>query len=171
MKNKITKGIALTLFAILMMACQPKKEEAAPETAAVDTEKIKAEIQAMEDAFAVGLNTGTTDDIVYYAEDAVSYGQNEPPLVGKAAIHDKLRKEAGDGNAKKMKVAFVTNEVHASSDGEQLVELGSYKAADSTGTVLHSGNYMALFKKVDGKYVCTRDMGASDQPKKEESKE
>jgi ketosteroid isomerase-like protein len=170
MKNKITKGIALSIVAIVMMACQPKKEEAATETpAAVDTEQVKAEIQAMEDNFAAGMNSGTTDGIVYYSEDAVSYGHEEAPLVGREAIHAKMKKDSEEGRANGMTVKFTTNEIFASNDGEQVVELGSYKAADSTNTKTYTGNYMALFKKVDGKYVCIRDMGTSDH-KKEEKK-
>ena len=68
------------------------------------------------------------------------------------------------------KISFTANEVYPSSDGNQAVELGSYKVVDSTGTAKSSGNYMALFEKRDGKYICIRDMGASDMPKKEEKK-
>jgi ketosteroid isomerase-like protein len=165
MKNKITNGIAVSIIALLMMACQPKKEEVVLlEKDAVDTEQIKAEIQAMEDRYAEGMNNNTTDDVVYYADDAVSYGQDEPPKVGKAAIHKKMKEDAADAKANNEKIAFITNDIHVSSDGEQVVELGSYKLTTPTNTVLRSGNYMAVFKKIAGKYVCVRDMGVSDAP-------
>lgn len=68
-----------------------------------------------------------------------------------------------------MIVKYVTNEVHVSNDGNQVVELGSYNATDSTNTKSYTGNYMALFEMRDGKYVCTRDISTSDK-KKEEKK-
>jgi hypothetical protein len=34
--------------------------------------------------------------------------------------------------------------------------------ADSTKMM--SGNFMSLFEKRDGKYICIRDMGSSDHP-------
>jgi ketosteroid isomerase-like protein len=166
MKNKFTKGIALSIFAVVMMACQPKKEEAASETAmAADTEQIKKELQTMEDAYAVAMNTGNVDVLEYYAEDAVTYSQNELPKVGRAAIMADLKTSAEKAKAEGMTVKYVTTEVHPSADGNQVVEIGTYRSSDSTNTKVRSGHYMAVYKKVDGKYVCVRDMGSSDQPK------
>lgn len=164
MKNKILKGIALGLTMTLAIACQPKKEEAA--TAVVDKEAIKAELQAMESAFADAMNAGKPETIVYYADDVVSYDQNAAPLQGKKAIDAKLAEQAKN-TAKGNKISYTANEVFPSSDGNQVVEIGSYKVVDSTGTAKYSGNYISLFEKRDGKYVCIRDMGASDMPKEE----
>jgi ketosteroid isomerase-like protein len=168
MKNKMLKGIALAFITAVVIACQPKKEEETAAAPAVDKEAIKAELQTMESAFADALNNGKTDGIVYYADDATSYEQNKPPTVGKAAIDKSIKDEGGMKNGSK--ISFTANEVHPSSDGNQVVELGSYKVVDSTGTSKATGNYMAMFEKRDGKYVCVRDMGASDMPKKEEKK-
>lgn len=166
MKNKIFKAIALGVVTTLIIACNPKKEEAAAEPVAVDKEKIKSELQALETAFADAMNAGKSEGIEYYADDATSYEQNKPPLVGKAAIDAKLAADVKQG-PKGTKVTFTANEVFPSSDGNMVVELGSYKVTDSTDTTKYSGNYMSLFEKRDGKYVCIRDMGASDMPKEE----
>ena len=168
MKNKILKGIALGVITALVIACQPKKEEA---TAAVvvDKEAIKAELQGMESAFADAMNAGKPESIVYYSDDVISYEQNAAPMQGKKAVDAKLADQVKN-TAKGDKISYTANEVFPSSDGIQVVELGSYKVVDSTGAAKHSGNYMALFEKRDGKYVCIRDMGASDMPKKEEKK-
>jgi hypothetical protein len=40
----------------------------------------------------------------------------------------------------------------------------SYTVADSTNIKMMSGNFMSLFEKRDGKYICIRDMGSSDLP-------
>lgn len=163
MKNKIFKGIALGIIVALAIACNPKKEETAAEPAAVDTEQIKAELQTMENDFADAVNSGKPETIVYYAEDATSYAQNKSPLVGKTAI-DKSIKEENDTMTKGSKVTYTVNEVHASNDGNMVVEFGSYKVVDSTDAVKSEGNYMSLFHKKDGKYVCVRDMSASILP-------
>ena len=168
MKNKMFKGIALAVITALVIACQPKKEEVAA-APAVDKEAVKTELQKMESAFADAMNARKADGIVYYADDATSYSQNKPPLVGKDAIYKSVKDEV-DGMEAGAKISFTTNEVYPSNDGNQAVELGSYKVVDSTGTTKASGNYMAMFEKRDGKYVCVRDMGASDMPKKEEKK-
>lgn len=160
MKNKMLKRIALGTIVAFVVACNPKKEEAA---VAVDTEQIKADLQVMETAFADAMNSGKPETIVYYADDATSFSQNKPPLMGKAAI-DKNLVEENATRAKGDKVGYTVNEVHPSKDGEMVVEFGSYKVTDSTDVVKYSGNYMSLFHKVDGKYVCVRDMSSSIMP-------
>ncbi len=167
MKNKMLKGIALGVITALVIACQPKKEETVVATeTVVDKETIKAELQTMETAFADAMNAGKPESIVYYSDDVVSYEQNAAPLAGKKAVDAKLVDQV-KGMGKGHKISYTANEVFPSSDGNQVVELGSYKVVDSTGSKKASGNYMALFEKRDGKYVCIRDMGASDMPKEE----
>ena len=48
--------------------------------------------------------------------------------------------------------------------GHQVIEIGSYVVVDSTSTEKQSGNYMSLFEKRNGKYVCIRDMSSSIMP-------
>jgi len=43
-----------------------------------------------------------------------------------------------------------------------VLEVGYFKVVDSTNTTVNKGNYMSLFVKRNGKYVCLRDMSASD---------
>jgi len=164
MKNKMLKGIALGVITALVIACQPKKEEAAAPV--VDKEAIKAELQTMESAFADAMNAGKPETIVYYSDDVVSYDQNAAPLIGKKAVDAKLADQA-KSMEKGNKISYTANEIFPSSDGNQVVEIGSYKVVDSIGTTKSSGNYMSLFEKRDGKYICIRDMGASDMPKEE----
>ncbi|TBX68750.1 nuclear transport factor 2 family protein [Flavobacterium silvisoli] len=163
MKTKILKGIILTSIMVILIACNAKKEE----KVTVDKDQIKAELQAMETAYADAFNAGKPDDIVYYADDATSFSQNMPPLMGKEAIYTSIKNDIS-GFTKGHKVSFTVKEVFPSNDGEQVVEIGSYKVVDSTVAVVRSGNYISLFVKKDGKYLCIRDMGASDMPKEEE---
>ncbi|MGO8055672.1 hypothetical protein, partial [Rhizobium leguminosarum] len=60
------------------------------------------------------------------------------------------------------KISFKTNEVFVSNDGNMVVEVGHFTVVDSTNTGINKGNYMSLFEKRNGKYVCVRDMSASD---------
>lgn len=166
MKNKILSGITLGVIASLVMACNPKKEETATATPAVDKEQIKAEIQAIENKFVEAYNNRNIDSISYYADDATSFLQNKEPLVGKEAILSSLREGAASA-IKGDRFTFTTQEVLPSSDGNQVVEVGTYVLVDSTNTTINSGNYISVFEKRDGKYVCVRDMGSSNKPKKD----
>lgn len=167
MKHKLLKSTALGVMMALAIACQPKKEE--PKTAAaptVDKEKIKAEIVSMETVMANMYNIRSAASEEYYDDNATSFSQNKPPLVGKFAIDKSIKDDLAtfpEGDV----ISFSVNEIFPSTDGNQVVEIGSYKVVDGKGTVKFTGNYMSLFERKDGKYVCVRDMGASDMPKKE----
>ncbi|MDN3677377.1 nuclear transport factor 2 family protein [Flavobacterium paronense] len=167
MKNKLLKSIALGVIIALAIACQPKKEDSKTADApAVDKEKIKSEIVAMETVMADMYNMRSAASEEYYDDNATSFSQNKPPLVGKFAI-DKSIKDDLTSFAAGDVISFSVNEIFPSSDGNQVVEIGSYKVVDAKETVKFTGNYMSLFEKKDGKYVCIRDMGASDMPKKQ----
>jgi ketosteroid isomerase-like protein len=159
MKKEIVKGVLLSSILSLIISCNSKEEKSA--TGVIDTEKIKKEIQAKEDAFAELYNTGELKDIGYYADDATTFFQNRPPLIGKEAIVEFLKSAI---TSKSDRISFLTKDVFVSGDGNQVVEIGYFKVVDSTNTPTNTGNYMSLFEKRDGKYVCVRDMSASDMP-------
>jgi ketosteroid isomerase-like protein len=161
MKSRILKGVLFGCTMALLFACTPKKSDT--EAVVIDKEQIKKEIQAKEDAFAEIYNTGELKDIGYYADDATTFYQNKAPLVGKQAIVEFLK---SDLSSNSNKISFTTNEVFPSSDGNQVVEIGSYKVVDSTNTAINTGNYMVLFEKRDGSYFSVREMSASDMPVK-----
>ena len=167
MKTQIMKfAMLIVVLSSATFSCQKKEETVKEEVVAVDAEKLKAEIQGLENAYADALNAGNAEGVVaYYSDDAVSYSQNKAPLNGKAAIKASIEEDLKEG--KGMKASFTTNEVHPSNDGNMVVELGAYKVVDSTNTPKYTGNYMAVFHKKDGKYECVRDMAASDKPKEE----
>lgn len=159
MRKPFTKGIVVSSVLLLLISC--KKEESVP--AVIDSNQIKDEIQAKENEFADVYNSGVTKNIGYHAEDAVTYPQNSAPIVGKKAIVNYLETHR-DSLSVGHKISFKTNEVFVANDGNQVVELGYYKVVDSTDAIINSGNYMSLFVKKDGKYVCLRDMSSSDMP-------
>jgi ketosteroid isomerase-like protein len=165
MKNKTINQVILAGVTGLLFACNAKQKEPAAikeePAVAIDKEQIKREIQAKEDEFAATYNSGVLKEIGYYADDAVSYYQHRPPLVGRKAIVDFLAADLGSNSNK---ISFKTNEVFVSNDGNLVVEIGHFKVVDSTNTPVNTGNYMSVFEKRNGKYVTVRDMSASDMP-------
>lgn len=145
----------------LSVACNQKKEEPTAAVPAVDNEQIKAEIQAVENAFAEVYNTRNIDSLTYYADDATSYFNGKMPLVGKEAIHQSMKEELANFTEGD-KISFETKEIYVANDGKHVMEIGAFKFVDSTGAKLRSGNYFSLFEKRDGKYQCVRDMGNSE---------
>ena len=131
---------------------------------AVDIEKVKPEIQAMEDAFAAAEKAKDPEKVAaYYSDDAVSYSRNRMPEVGKAAIRERQAKNlAADttGNTNLYKVVDLFGE------GNMLVEIGSWTEMSPAGTEVNKGHYMSYFQKRDGKYVCVRDMNVTSSPAK-----
>lgn len=161
MKNKFFTGGLVLFILIVTIACNQKKEEPTPAAPAIESEQVKAEIQALENAFAEVYNTGNIDSLTYYANDATSYFNGKMPLVGKDIIHQSIKEEF-QNFTKGDKIAFETKEVYVTENGNHVLEIGAYKFVDSTGAKLRTGNYFSLFKKIDGKYKCIRDMGNSE---------
>ena len=162
MKKDILKMGLLSGILMVMISCNSKQE--ASTTTTIDKEQIKKEIQAKEDAFAEIYNTGELKNIGYYADDATTFFQNRPPLVGREAIVEFYKSAITSVTDK---ISFTSKDIFISNDGNQVVEIGYFKVVDSTKNPINSGNYMSLFEKRDGKYVCVRDMSASDMPPSE----
>lgn len=161
MKTRVTFGLLFVICLSVIMSCKTKNGDQSAE--GIDIEQIKKEIQAKEDQYAEVYNSGEPKNIGYYADDAISFTQNNKPLVGKQAIVEYLTSNM-DSLAKTTKLSFKTNEVFVSNDGNQVVELGYFTVVDAQNTVVNSGNYMTLFVKRDGKYMSLRDMSVSDRP-------
>jgi ketosteroid isomerase-like protein len=161
MKSTFKLTLLATVTAFIFMACADPASEQKP---TVDLEKVKTEIQALEDAYAAGESAKDADAVVaYYADDAVSYNRNEEPSVGKVAIRERKAKQIaadtlGNKSAYKVVDLFV--------EGNKVVEIGSYTQTDSSGKVSDKGFYMSYFENRDGKYQCVRDMSVTTMPAK-----
>jgi len=150
----------LAFTALLISACTTteKKEEV------LDMEKVRVEIQAMEDAYAAGEKSKDADAVAaYYSEDAISYSRNKQPLSGKAAIRNDIAKSIAKDTTENYNVYKV---VDLFAEGNTAVEIGSWTEFDSSGNELENGNYMSYFQKRDGKYICVRDMSTTTSPVK-----
>lgn len=161
MRQKFQWVVFIGITAFIFAACSTaSKEEAKP----LDLEKVKPEIQAMEDAFAAGEKAKDADAVAaYYSDDAISYSRNKPPTAGKAAIRDSIAAGIArdtSGNYSVYKVVDLFGE------GNLVVEIGSWTVMSPAGAETDKGHYMSVFQKKDGKYVCVRDMNVTSMPAK-----
>ena len=160
MRLKFQSAILFGIAALFFSACSTP--EAKP--VAVDLDKAKTEIQAMEDAYAAAEKTKDAGAVVaYYSDDATSYIRNEEPAIGKAAIKERMAQRMAKDTTGNVSVYKV---VDLFADGNTLVEVGSYSNLNPAGTEVDKGHYMSCFQKRDGKYVCVRDMSTSSKPAK-----
>jgi ketosteroid isomerase-like protein len=158
------RKLQLAFYAIISTLIFSACSESAEKPAAIDIEKLKTEIQAKEDAFAAAEKAKDAAGVAaYYSDDAISYGRNEEPLSGKAAIQakiaDRLAKDT-TGNTNVYKV------VDLFAEGNMAVEIGSWSEINASGAEVNKGHYMSVFQNRDGKYVCIRDMNVTSSPAK-----
>lgn len=129
-------------------------------TTSADPAKLKAEIQEQETAWAAADNARDINTMAaFYADDAVSMANNQPMLVGTAAI----TKDLEISMAKRPKGSTTTYDVmDAYGGGNYVTETGKITRKDSTGKITSTGKYMAIWEKRDGKWSCIRDIGNDD---------
>ena len=164
-----TVCVALTFFSI---GCNSKATETTAKADVItetmvakpDMAAVKADIQALENAWAVADNARNADAVIaFYADDAVSLSNNRPMTVGKAAI----RKDYEAALAKRPKggtITFAIMDVYG--DDNMVTEVGKATTSDAAGKVITTGKYMAVWEKRDGKYVCIRDISNDDAKQK-----
>jgi ketosteroid isomerase-like protein len=139
----------------------PSKETtAAPGTGQKpDLAKIRTEIQALETEFGRAITNHDLDAVLeYYAADAISFANDAPMLVGKAAIGEHYRKQVMGGNR-----THVYQTIDVFSEGNLVVETGRSTVTDAKGNA-STGKYLALYEKRKGHYVCIREVYNNDQP-------
>ena len=130
-----------------------------------DNQKLKAEIQALETAWANADNARDVNALAaFYSDDAVSLANNQPMLIGNAAI----KKDMEISLAKRPKGATTAYDVLDAFGCENYVtEIGKITRKDSTGKITSTGKYMAIWEKRNGKWICIRDIGNDDEKRKE----
>ncbi len=168
MKHLKFATVIVALFFLTIGCNQPaadKAPEAVAETtppmaAKADPAKMKADIQALETAWANADNARDVNALAaFYADDAVSLANNQPMLTGKAAIQKDLEATM----AKRPKGSTISYDVMDAFGCDNFVtEVGKTTYKDSTGKVLSTAKYMAVWEKRDGKYICIRDIGNDD---------
>lgn len=161
-------AIAYVAFSLLVTGCGAPAEKATVVVEQVaakpDMAAVKAEIQALESNWAAADNARDANAVAaFYADDAWSMSNDKPTLVGKAAI----LAEITEGFAKKAAGTTVTYEVQdVFGNDMQVTEVGKSTTTDTSGKVISTGKYMAVWEKRDGKYVCIRDIYNNDAKEK-----
>lgn len=155
--------IALTFFSLA--GCAPAPENVAtPEPVVVESKPdmaaVKAEIQAIENAWSAADNAGDIPALLaFYSDDAVSMGSGSPMAVGKAAI----QKEMEANMASRPAGVTVSYEViDVFGDENTVTEVGKMTRKDASGKEISTGKYMAVWEKRNGKYICVRDISNND---------
>ncbi len=154
MKNTIQMFVAVVCMSI--MACQAPAPQEAP---AIDMAALRAEVQAMEDAYAKGSNEKKPELILsYYASDAQRLPDGEPMIKGMEAItkyvNDNMASDTS-GN----KVRFEVLDLWA--EGNLVVEVGRGISTAPDGKESYE-KYVSIFERRDGKLVCVRDIWNED---------
>jgi uncharacterized protein (TIGR02246 family) len=158
MRSKFQLVLLFGISVLLFSACSNEK------AASVDMDKLKVDIQAMEDAYAAAEKAKDASAVVaYYSDDAISYNRNEEPISGKAAIKERIAQRLAKDTTGNHNVYKV---VDLFAEGNMAVEIGSWSVLNPSGAEADKGHYMSYFQKRDGKYVCVRDMNATSNPVK-----
>jgi len=150
----------LATLPLFFASCESK--EAEEHEHAINQDSVKAQIVAMESAYAVASNAKNVDGVaVYYANDAESMADGEPTRVGMDAIKAGIKKDMANDTLGTT-ISFVTTGVWAA--GNYATETGNSISKDKEGKVVHTGKYITLFELREGKYVAIRDMWNRDAP-------
>lgn len=151
----------LTLF-FTLLAASLLTFSACQETTAKpgDSSTVKADIQALENAWAAALNTQDLDALMaLYTVDAVSMPDGEPALTGKDAIRKRQEREFAESPAD-LTYSFETLDVYG--DENTVTETGKTTYKNAVGEITGTGKYIAIWKKQGDTYLCMREMYSND---------
>ena len=131
------------------------------------TDSAAFEKQAKEDVrkFIPALNAGDTATILArYAPDAEVMAPANPRAVGHDAIRELVTKLSAELKAGGVSIAL-NDDDKAAASGDLGYHSGSYVVKDAAGTVVDSGNYLAVMQRqADGSWLMIRDTWYSDRP-------
>lgn len=131
------------------------------------TDSAAFEKQAKEDVrkFIPAFNTGDVETILaQYAPDAEVMAPGNPRAIGHDAIRALVEKESAGMQAAGVSIVL-NDDDKAAASGELGHHSGSYVVKDATGSVVDSGNYLAVMQRqADGKWLMIRDTWNSDRP-------
>ena len=115
----------------------------------------KAAIEAGSQAWEAGWNAGNAAAIAaVYAEDAMILPPGSQAIQGREAIQAYW--QAALDEAEGVASTIETKEVHVL--GDAAIEVGSYMDTNADGSHRDHGKYLAVWTKVDGKWMLARDI-------------
>lgn len=130
---------------------------------AVDMAALTVQIQAAEDGYCTAFMAKDADAVAaYYSDDAVSYGREQEPALGRPAIRERI----AAGIAKDtLGVTTAAKVVELYVGPESVTEIGTWTDTNKDGTEKDHGTYFSVFKKKGDKWECIRDISVSHKPK------
>jgi ketosteroid isomerase-like protein len=154
MNSRITT-IVLLLLVLLINSC--KNETTAnieSEPTAIDLAKVRELIQEMDDQFSENFNNADSVALAEHYAKKGTWGsiKGKDNLISAWGKSIRYANKNGTPN-----VNFKISSV--SSDGEFVVEIGSYEFSDLNYTVKNTGKYLVVRKLEDGKWKMYRDIG------------
>jgi len=171
--NQLKFATALTALLFFAIGCDQtpgdetsdvKTDSTEGTTTKADPAKLKEEIQAQETAWA---NADNARDIkavsAFYADDAVSLSNNQPMMVGHAAIEKDVETYV---NKRKKGETVAYDVMDAYGCDNYVTEVGKTTRKDSTGKITYTGKYMAIWEKRNDKWICIRDIANDDVKEK-----
>jgi uncharacterized protein (TIGR02246 family) len=152
--KKVIFFLALILFGMTAFS-QPKADTKSDEQAVRAISKNWLELTKKHDAAACA---------ALFADDGISYGMNQEPFVGPAAIKKHFTDQ--DEKSPKADVNWSTERVEVSTSGDMAVEYGKYnvKNLGPAGTDSDEGKYITVYRKVNGAWKVAADIGSSTKP-------
>jgi ketosteroid isomerase-like protein len=154
MNSKIT---TMVLFLLVLLVNSCKNETSAKiesEAAAIDLVKVRTLLQELDDQFSENFNNADSIALAeHYAIDG-TWGsiKGKDNLISAWGKSIRYANENGTPNVK-FKISSV------SSDGEFVVEIGSFEFSDLNNIVKSTGKYLVVRKLEDGKWKMYRDIG------------
>lgn len=131
------------------------------------TDSAAFEKQAKDDVrvFIPAFNTGDVETILsMYAPDAEVLAPGNPRAIGHDAIRALVTKLSGELQAGGVALEL-NDDDQAAASGDLGWHSGSYVVKDTTGSVVDSGNYLAVMQRqADGRFLMIRDTWNSDRP-------
>ena len=129
------------------------------------TVDLTAEAQAVRDATMEWLTVHQAKDFArsaaYYAPDGIAFYPNQDPLVGPAAIQAYF--EALATKLPDFSGSCTVDKVVVAASGDMAVETGSCVHSNE-GKEVDRGKYVLTWRKVDGAWKATTNMGVSTVP-------
>jgi ketosteroid isomerase-like protein len=158
-----TRIPSLALVAAALVACQPPAEEVTVEqiTPAVDLEAEADAVEAVSMRWEQAAKARDLDAVMtVFAENAVTYPDDQPPAVGVAAIRAEIAddwEETPDAA-----IDWATTSVHVSEAGDMAWERGTWTFdPDGEGEAeAVEGEYLTIYEKVGGEWKVVADMGS-----------
>jgi uncharacterized protein (TIGR02246 family) len=162
--------VTLLAAAIVLAACAPK-----PETPEQTAARLKAEsdtarlaIEAQDARIVRFLAAAQADSVAsVYAEDAVAYPTDGPPVRGRAALDSAFRTWMAT-----FSLAYKVTVLSVEASGPIAIETGRTeatftpgpKAPRGTKAATYAFNYITTWRKTGDRWLITRDIPTSDQP-------